>query len=137
MIKRPDMIGNVFNPNRVENLKQHWGSIKHHKKTVRGRVIGKDEKMLIEYFEEHSVPFIYIGNSGFNIGKYFPDFINKNGTTVLEFIADSNKEIDKRRKVYEKHGFNFLFIRTNWITRQRHSYKILEYLKNELVICSG
>jgi hypothetical protein len=132
--KRFDMTGNDFNPQRIENLKPLWNDIKHKAKTVKGHPIGTDEKELISFFKRNNIPFTFIGNSGLHIKHYFPDFISKDNSTFLEFIADSNEEKSKRAKTYSSAGFKTIFIPTNWI-RRKQTFRILKHLsENGFVI---
>jgi hypothetical protein len=129
--KRPDvslrMKGNNFNPSRIENLKPFWNDINRMEKKVKKLKIGSDEQKLIDLFHNYKIPFNYIGNSGFHLEYYFPDFISEDKTTLLEFIINSKGKIEKRRRIYEKHGFRVLFIPTNWI-RRNHIHRILKYM---------
>jgi len=126
--KRLDMIGNNFNPDKIKNLRDLWGNVNHLKKSVQAQKIGSDELKLIGFFREHRIPFKFIGNSGFHIDTFFPDFIHEKGKVLLDFIAGTNKEIKKREKSYINHGYKAIFLRTNLVRRNEWNriLKIME-----------
>lgn len=74
----------------------------------------KSEQFLIDFFQEHNLPFRYVGDGEFILGGRCPDFLNTNGNKQLIelFGAYWHPLFDtaKRTEHYKQYGFSLLVI---------------------------
>ena len=98
------------------------------------RPIYSDEQKLIDFFKREKIKFKFIGNSGFNVGKYFPDFISYDKKTLLEHIFDNKKIQEKRRVIYESLGYKVIFIGKNLVRRKnRFIITMVKWYKQQII----
>lgn len=103
------------NPNASKYMSERWNNPK-----LRGKLIKKlkrtpttKEKILINWFNEFSIPFEYVGNWKFFIGRKCPDFKHKCLPLLIEyngFYRHTKEEEIEREKYFEEHGFKVLFL---------------------------
>lgn len=99
----------------------------------------KPEKKLIKFFKEKKLPYKYVGNGDFILGKKCPDFINVNGEKkVIELFGEYWHGRTNRRKApyhqteqgtkefYGRYGFKALII---WYDELKNMGGILEKIE--------
>lgn len=76
------------------------------------------EQRLIKFFEDHQLPFQYVGDGSFLIGFKNPDFINTNGRKVAIEVSNAffhrNKPhwAEKRKAHFAKYGWDCIILET-------------------------
>jgi len=87
------------------------------------------EKKLIEFFSENNLPYKYVGDMSFWIGKCNPDFVNINGEKIaVEVYEDywkkrnfgsTERYIEKRKSQIKEYGWDTLFIHFSELENQK------------------
>lgn len=93
------------------------------------------EKILINIFKKHYLPYKYVGNGAFLIGNKNPDFINEKNKIAIEVFLNYWKirhygsvEIykKKRRKYFQKFGWKTIFINEDEIKNENKILKLCQ-----------
>jgi len=94
-------------------------SAEHIRNTLRRRTPSSLEVKFQEIIEKHDLPYKFVGDGSFMIGRKNPDFININGEKIaIEVYAryyklrhtETIKEWkEERRKVFKEYGWSILF----------------------------
>jgi len=91
------------------------------------------ERKFIELCKKYKLPFKYVGDGSFWIGRMNPDFIGpKNQKVVIEILGDywhNPSEFEERKKKYYKHGFKCIGIWEHEIMKNPEI--VLEKIKEE------
>lgn len=96
--------------------RRHY-SIRGHevwKNVLRRKIPNRQEIFLINLFQEHNLPYRYVGNGQVILGNKNPDFINTNGQKkVIEFFGEywhKPEDEEIKREIYQQYGFSMLVI---------------------------
>lgn len=89
-------------------------------KCLRRKSISSLEEAYMKLFIKHKVPYKFVGNGEFWIGKKNPDFIHSQGEKIaIEVFYRKHKDIfrggvemwkDNRRKYFREHGWKVIFL---------------------------
>ncbi len=92
----------------------------------------KPEKKLIKLFADNDLPYKFVGDGSFIIGRWNPDFVQTNGKKcVIELFGEHwhtepNNE-EKRKKCFAEFGFRTLVI---WCKELEDMEKVLSKVKS-------
>lgn len=104
------------------------------------------ELLFQEICQKYNLPFRYVGNRQFWIGRQNPDFIDSNGRKiVVELLGDwwhsallnrrvQDDDLKKREQHYKRYGWKVIFIWGSDIKRPEGEKFVLSLLKKEGVI---
>lgn len=110
-------------------------SAEHIRKALSRRTPTSLEKKFQSIIEKHNLPYRFVGDGSFIIGRKNPDFINTNGEKVaIEVYARYYKLrhaetvqawIEERERIFKEHGWKVLFFDAMQVTEEN----ILKHLR--------
>jgi hypothetical protein len=111
-------------------------SKKHIRNALKRRPISSLELRVQKVIEDNSLPYKFVGNGDFFIGRKNPDFVNINGEKiVVEVYARKHKEefrggVDKwqeeRKRVFAEYGWKTIFIEDRETNKKETILELLE-----------
>jgi len=116
----------------------------HKDKTYLKKVLGKRKMSSLEIrvnnvIHKYNLPYKFVGNGKFFIGKKNPDFVNTNGQKIaIEVYCRRQKELvrevnvedwkNNRRKLFAEYGWKTIFIE-DWQTNSE--YGIIQLMRGD------
>jgi very-short-patch-repair endonuclease len=121
--------------------KKRWEDEKWAKKVV-CKIVKKllespsgKEKILIDWVAENKLPFVYVGDGNFSVGRKNPDFKHKTLCKLIEFngfYKHTKKEETERTKYFNERGFDVLFLHNYDLKdKEKTISKISEFGENK------
>ena len=108
-----------------KGMKNCWSKEKLRRILTR-RAPNKEESYLIDLFDDHNLPYRFVGDGQVTIGGRNPDFININGKKqIIEFFGEHWHDIrdaQEKRTIYNAYGFEMLGI---WGKELRNPEKLI------------
>ena len=117
--------------NRSKAMKKSWKKNPHQggagqkrqpeviKRILRRHKISSLEKKMLEIIQRNNLPYKFVGNGDFLVGRKCPDFVNCNGEKIaVEVFYRKHKEQfrdglknwkTERTKIFEEYGWELLF----------------------------
>ena len=97
--------------------KNLWNSKEYRKKVLGRRDMSSLEKKMLRIIQKHNLPYKFVGDGQFSIGRKVPDFINCNGKKIaVEVFYPKHKEQfragglegwkESRSKEFAKYGWS-------------------------------
>lgn len=105
-----------FRENMIKRRKEAWQDPDYVRKQMKARNVqpNKPEQFLIDLFEEHGLPFRYVGAGDFILGGKCPDFLNYNGKKqLIELFGNywhKGEDPQDRIDFFKGYGFSTLVI---------------------------
>jgi len=90
----------------------------------------KKEQYLIDLFKREKIPFNYVGDFKYMIGRKCPDFINKYNNQIIEFFGNHwhTKEEEKEKiNYFKEYGYDCLVI---WQSELNKEEILLNKIRN-------
>lgn len=95
------------------NKGKKWPSDVVYKMLLR-RTPNNEEKFLIAFFQEYTIPYKFVGDGKVIIDNRNPDFINTDGQKkIIEFFGEhwhKSEDEEIKREIYKRYGFDLLVI---------------------------
>lgn len=95
-------------------------SPEHIRKSLRRRAMSSLEVKMAELIAKHGLPFRFVGNGDFFVGKKNPDFVHSGGKQIaVEVFYRRHKErfsggleswMNERREIFASHGWQLVFL---------------------------
>ena len=99
---------------------------------ARRRSMNKPETLLTNLFIKYHLPIIYTGDGKFPISNLEPDWVVVGKPKVIDFFGKYyhiNEDEDKRRKIFEEEGYEYLVI---WEGEENNIDELLKKVKEFL-----
>lgn len=111
-------------------------SKKHIKKSCRNKRPTSLEKKVIAIIKKNNLPYKYVGDGRFRIGRYNPDFVSVNGEKIaIEVYSPFFKNIGDRNerrwrihriKSFAEYGWSVIFFREDQLDESNVLFKLKE-----------
>lgn len=92
-------------------------SLEQVQKSLKLRLINKQmsikETSFLELLNTLNLPYSFVGDGKLLIERYCPDFIHNTKKKIIELCSYSNKKIKNKLEIYNKNGYEVLFIFNN------------------------
>lgn len=118
-----------FRNSQSQKTKLLWENPEYAWKVMHKRDISGPEMKFINIAKEYNLDYLFIGNSGYKIGRKYPDFIDEKNKRIIEIFGEffHKKEEEKERINYFKEiGYNCLVI---WASELKYKDKVIEKVK--------
>jgi very-short-patch-repair endonuclease len=108
----------IYRENHKQRMLKRWDDLEFRKKYLGKRKMSSLEVRMNEIIQKYNLPYKFVGNGDYRIGRKIPDFINESKKIAIEVFCRTHKDMfrggwqqwmNDRKQYFEKLGWNVLF----------------------------